>query len=502
MKRTFLICFMVAACVMLSAAGVVVNAVLNPLMNINALRCEYNVSIENQIAIVTVKEVFTNNYTSPIAPRFYFPLQDGANATQLRWFWNGYWLQANISASSGSGTGVEQLPQIYQNYLGANPLKFDFNTALHPGDSLAIELTYVQLLPYSYGNVDMTLRNNNSYLNTYQTMLTQSLNVSLHSDRTITSFQLLSHTPNSISNTAHDAQMHYLVQNQTAMNNYHLRYALNSEELGLWSMSTMTTNPPDTYGHGFFSFIVEPEPSDSLQIINKVFTLILDRSGSMYGTKIEQAKEAARYIVNNLNEGDYFNLISFSSQVTPLWTTHQPRTPYNVSLALSNINSIQANGSTNISEAFSVAVPQFNIATQNTANIIIFLTDGQPTVGITNIPSLIAHIDNLISQTETGIYLFTFGIGSDVNPQLLSQIAAHNSGIATFLGDNDLNTTLVDFYNTIQNPVMLNPIFSVTPAMAVEEVYPMALPNLYIGKQLIISGRYSMRGFMFSPLNR
>lgn len=492
MKRSFMAFVMFSACVMLSAAGVVVNAILNPLMNTQARRCMYDVTIDNQIAIVTVREVFVNNSTYPIAPRYYFPLPDGASATQLRWFWNGCWLEANVTANSGGGSGVNELPVLYQNYLGPHPLKFDFNTSMLPSDSLAVELTYVQLLPYAYGNVDLLLRNNNAFLYAGQQMPTQSLNVSLHSARTITSFSLLSHTGAAINNTGHDASLHYLATYQPADTNYKVRYALSSEELGLWSMSTMTTNPPDNFGHGFFSFIVEPEPSDSIQIINKVFTLIIDRSGSMYGTKFQQAQAAATYIVNHLNEGDYFNIVSFASDVTPLWGTHHPRTPTNTTQAISYINNLTAGGSTNISGVFTTAVPQFSTVTDDTANIIIFLTDGQPTVGITNIPQLISHVDNLIQQTETGIFLFTFGIGSDVNPQLLSQLAAHNSGICTFLGDNDLNQTLTEFYNSIQNPVLLNPVFTVTPFAATEEIYPCDLPNLYLGKQLIVSGRYSV----------
>jgi Ca-activated chloride channel homolog len=491
MKRSLLICLMATACIMLSAAGIVVNAVMNPLLNTNVRRCSYNVDIENQIAIVTVNEVFVNNFNSPIAPRYYFPLPDGANATQLRWYWNGIWLEANVSASTGSGSGVNLLPSSFQTYLGVNPLKFDFNTALLPADTLAIELTYVQMLPYSYGNVDLLLRNNSYAVQNNAYLQTQALNVSLHSERTITSLQLLSHPGASISNDGHAATIHYALLNNIADTNYSVRYALSSEELGLWSMSMLTTTPPDTYGHGFFSFVVEPEPSDSIQVIDKVFTLLLDRSGSMYGNKFTQAKAAATYIVNHLNEGDMFNIISFSSTITPLWTEHMPNNVANVNSAINYINSLTATGTTNISGVFSTAVPQFATASDNTANIIIFLTDGQPTTGITTTPELVAHVDNLIQQTETGIFLFTFGIGSDVNPQLLSLLAQHHSGLATFLGDNDLNATLTDFYNSIQNPVLLNPEVTVIPAFSVEEVYPVGVPNLYLGKQLIISGRYT-----------
>lgn len=481
---------MASLCLTLFGAGVVVNAVLNPLLNTNLRRCSYDVNVENQIAVVTVREVFFNQYNSPIAPRYYYPLPDGASATQLRWFWNGIWMEANVSASGGGGSGVNQLPYNYQTYLGPHPLKFDFNTSLLPSDNLSIELTYVQLLPYAYGNVDLLLRNNSTQIS-YASIQTQALDLTLHSVRTITGFQLLSHTGADVGNDGHTATIHYHAFNQIPNLDYQVRYALSAEELGLWAMSTMITSPPDTYGHGFFSFIAEPDPSNITQVINKVFTLIIDRSGSMYGNKMQQAKSAASYIVNHLNDEDRFNLVSFATDVTSLWTGHQQNTPANVSQALSWINGLTATGLTNISGAFSTAVPQFDTASDSTANIIIFLTDGQATTGITNTQQLVNHVDNLVNQTETGVFLFNFGIGNDVNRQLLTLLATHHSGLATFLGDSNLNQVLTDFYNSIQNPVMLNPTFTVSPPDAVAEVYPQPLPNLYLGKQMIVSGRYS-----------
>lgn len=83
---------------------------------------------------------------------------------------------------------------------------------------------------------------------------------------------------------------------------------------------------------------------------------------------------------------------------------------------------------TNISGAFSLAVPQFSTANDSTANIIIFFTDGQPTVGITNTTQLLTHVHTLIQSNESNIFLYCFGIGSDVNVQLLTLMGSQNSG--------------------------------------------------------------------------
>ena len=178
--------------------------------------------------------------------------------------------------------------------------------------------------------------------------------------------------------------------------------------------------------------IVEPDPSEQAETIDKVFTLIIDRSGSMSGDKIVQAKDAANFIVNHLNEGDKFNIVTFSSDITSFRTGHVEFNLENQNAALEYINSLEADGATNISGAFDTSIPQFSCADNSTANIIIFLTDGEQTAGIENTDDLIAHINQLVLTSEKEVTIFTFGIGSSTNERLLSTIARNNKGLAVF----------------------------------------------------------------------
>ena len=492
MKRLVLFSCLMFACLLLNAAGIIVNSGNTSLQFATLQRCNYDVNIENQIAVVTVTETFKNNLSSNMAPRFYYPMPDGASATQLRWSSFGNWYTATISPNPQNPPGgPSYLPTYFTDYVGAFPIVFDFITILAPADTMTVELTYVQLLPYSGGNVDLTLRNNYIPIQSTPFFVSQSLDVSLQSDRTITAFQMLSHPSATVVNNGNNASANYILNNSIANLDYHLRYTLSSEQLGLWTMSTLRDSIPDNLGHGFFTFIAEPDPSDNTQVINKVFTLVIDRSGSMdWENKIVQAKNAASYIVNHLNEGDMFNIVAFNTSSQSLWESHQPSSPANVAAALTFINGIDAYDGTNIGLAFATAIPQFINANDDTANIIIFLTDGQPTVGITNAAQLVTYIDGLFSTNEAGIFLFNFGIGSDVNQQLLSIMADNHNGMATFLGNNEVYAAITEFYNMIRNPVMLNPTFTVNPVGSVQEVYPANLPNLYLGKQMIVSGRY------------
>jgi len=249
---------------------------------------------------------------------------------------------------------------------------------------------------------------------------------------------------------------------------------------------------PDLHGQGFFTFIVEPDPSDNTETIEKVFTFIIDRSGSMSGNKIVQARDAATFIVEHLNEGDKFNIVDFSGSVTNFKDQHVEFTNSTEMAALDYIKTINASGSTNIAGSFERAVPQFSSANESTANIIIFFTDGHATSGsTTSTDGIVNVVDNLQAHNETDVFIFTFGIGPSVNKQLLTRLASNNNGFAEFLGSDELESRISSFYLTIRNPVLLNTQLTFEPAVATEP-YPKKLPNLYKGQQLLISGRYSV----------
>jgi Ca-activated chloride channel family protein len=89
----------------------------------------------------------------------------------------------------------------------------------------------------------------------------------------------------------------------------------------------------------------------------------------------------------------------------------------------------------------------------------------------------------------TNLSIHTFGIGDDVNQQLLSQIASQNNGLCQFLENEELLTAITEFYNMIRNPVLLNPQMNIDPSIIVE-TYPDPIPNLYLGQQLVMTGRY------------
>jgi len=483
------------SCAVISAAfahGVcIIDAELNQTLELTA--SQVDVVIENQVSIMTTTQTFYNDSESPFGLQYAFPMYEDASATNLAWEIGGIWYDAEISATlPDTIPGGSNMDPNLAEYLGETPLYFADNTYIVPvGESFQVRLTYVQLLPYEFGFVDFTYPNDYTLVQNNPIDL-QELHLELNSFRTIESIAMLSHSGATITNDGYHAEIDFQMFESIPNADYWVQYSLSLDELGLYSMSTYLepSQVPDEYGNGFFTFIAEPQP-DTTQVIDKVFTLIIDRSGSMTGQKIIEARDAASFIVNNLNEGDYFNLVSFNNFVTTFRNEHVEFNATNQAAALDWIAALNAGGSTDIGQAFEVAVPQFSSANDSTANIIIFFTDGLPTAGITGFNDLVNYIDMLFDQNEATVCLFNFGIGGDVNVQLLTTLANNQNGLAVFLGDDELEEVITYFYLQIRNPVLLNTTMSFIPAGLIVETYPDPLPNLYQGIQMIVSGRYS-----------
>ncbi|MFA7329465.1 MAG: VWA domain-containing protein [Candidatus Delongbacteria bacterium] len=490
--RTLLLCLGLLLCGQAHGFGVVVLDAEN-LGLLPPATSTYEIHVENQVALTRVHSEFINPLNHNLDPVWVFPLGVDASATRLRYRLNGSWHEVPIGVGpQDPGLPGDEIHPLLQAYMGPNPLIFHFENNLLMDSTLVVELDYVELLPYSWGQVSLRHPGNLIPILPGQ-IIRAAYDLTLVSDQTVESLALTSgHTGESVFED--DAGWHiawsdlatYPDEDFTAV------YQLSQQELGLFASSTMLPDSlmPEDSAPGFLMFRAQPDPDDASQVMDKVFTLIIDRSGSMGGNKIIQARNAAAFIVNHLNEGDRFNLISFASAVTAFQSEHVEYTPSTASQALSWISTLTASGSTNISGAFDTAVPQFDSADSTTANIILFFTDGVPTTGITNMTQLVQHVDALFDARPQPINLFCFGIGNDVNSALLGQLAVHNNGFAEFLANDELEARISAFYLRVRNPVLMGPLVSAEPAQLLE-LAPTPLPNLYLGEQLIVAARYN-----------
>lgn len=458
-----------------------------------------SVKVENQIAVVTSKEIFKNNRANDAKVKYAFPMPEDASMTDLKWQIEGIWHQAKVSpvtpdTSLPGGGGGEIVPYL-REYL-KSPVYFEIEQAIKPDSLLSIEITYVELLKYELGQVTFQY-NNNYQLIQLGPLQNQELEFTLVSPRTIEALELKSSQPIIEQNlTQNNAYVHCRLTNQSAREDYILRYSLSLEELGLSGMSTMLPDSvlPDPWG-GFFLFIAEPNLSDTTNIQDKVFTFVIDCSGSMRGTKIEQAKNVAKYIVSSLNTGDKFNIVNFQWHPQSFKPQHVDFNFQTKNQALDYIDHLaaEAGAGTNISEAFDMAVPQFSNTGENTANIILFFTDGIPNGGIENPDALVAHVSSLVQQANPNLALYAFGVGGNVNRRLLTLLAEENNGAAEFIANEQLQSIVANFYDKIRNPALLNTQITFD-SPSIREVFPKSYPHLYKGQQLVVTGRYGTPG--------
>ncbi len=457
---------------------------------------DVRVLVKNQISVVTTTQVFLNTTGGKAPMRYAFPLHANANAIDLRWYINGKWHAAVISKSTQNdtipGEPGEQIEQSLLAYMGDSPLFFSPLDSIEPDSTVTFVLKYVELLPYSFGIVNFFYPNDYSLIQDHQLVDQQHFSFELESERTIENAEISGLNAN-VQLAAHDASITLDLYEEAADDNYIVQYQLSSTELGVYSMSTFLPDSLlycDELGNGYVSLIIEPESNATTEVIEKNFSLIIDRSGSMTGVKVEEAKRAATFIVEHLNFGDQFNIIDFSNTVKSLFPEMTPYTLSHKDEALAYIDEIYASGTTNISGALTTSIQQFLAVDTNKANIIIFFTDGMATAGITGTPDILEMVEEIVQVLETEIFLFTFGIGSDVDKKLLTLLALENGGLADFLENDELEEKITEFFLTINNPVLLNTQFDFSPDI-VSAVYPDPLPNLYKGQQLILSGRYS-----------
>ncbi len=472
------------------ATGVMVTGTYNNQFY-SVFMSEVSVDIEDQVAIITSTQHFSNDYSSG-TPKYIFPLPEGASATQLRWCYNEIWHVADfapVPQDSIPPNPPAGWPANLQSYMGRTPLFFNIPHSVAAGGEILVELTYVMLLPYRWGTVNFEYPADYHMIqsNPYPLML----DFNLSSQRTILSVSVSGVQVN-VNNDGQNASFAFEGTSQSV--DLAVYYVLDPEQFGLYSLSTQIDEVPDGHPDGFFVFIAEPDPGNSSVVINKTFSLLVDTSGSMIGQRIIHARNAARYIVEHLNPNDLFNIIQFNNSASPLWTQHMVANPDNIFTAINYINALQANGMTNMSQAFTTTVPQFYETNPDNANIIIFITDGLPTEGITDTEGLRQHVYNLIQAAPLTINLFTFGVGSSFSQQLLTLLATDNNGSAAFVSDNNFETAITEFYSQIANPVLLHPTISFSPNAQICEVYPNPLPNVYQGSQMLVSGRYANGG--------
>ena len=258
-----------------------------------------------------------------------------------------------------------------------------------------------------------------------------------------------------------------------------------------------TANPPlngnmlfyENESQGYMMHIFSPGEEDlGTSAMNKEIIFVLDKSGSMQGYKLEQVKEAFGNIIEDLPSGDSFNIIFFDSTVQSYSGTLMEANPEQKAGALEFVNSLEANGGTNINEALLTALGMFN-PESGRVPIIVFLTDGEPTDGVISPYAIRQNIKDA-NTAQVAIFSIAFGIEDENNYSFLRAMSLENYGTAErFSPDDNASEEIGGFYKTISTPLAKDMNFSYSGG--VTELVNTGEKNLFAGSDSIVLGKYS-----------
>jgi len=247
---------------------------------------------------------------------------------------------------------------------------------------------------------------------------------------------------------------------------------------------------PRAAGGGTFLLLVEPplDPGAARQPLD--LTLVIDRSGSMRGEKLEQVREAARQLVEALGAGDAFNLVDYAEDVHSLYEAPRPGSPELLEAVHVSLDRLVATGGTNLHGALLAALGQ--PVRPGALPLVLFLTDGLPTVGIQDEATLREHTR---AANTAGARLFTFGVGHDVNAPLLDRLAEESGAESAYVHPTeDVEVAVGTLARRLVAPVLTDVRLEVfgsdgqPAAERVSDLLPARLGDLRAGEQLVLLG--------------
>lgn len=247
------------------------------------------------------------------------------------------------------------------------------------------------------------------------------------------------------------------------------------------AISVLTHAPQNEDG---YALITLAPPSVVRRATARDITFVIDVSGSMAGTKLVQAKAAGRQLLNSLGQGDRFRIISFSNDVDEFRDGWTPATAQERSRAGAWIDDLNAVGGTNIMGAMERALESDE--TNGRLNLVLFMTDGAPTVGERRAERIAARAGELRGQRR----VFTFGVGADLNAGLLEQLALDGAGTAHFVRpEEDVERVVGVVAQRLQRPVATN-LRVRASGVQLRSIQPAGRLDLFAGQELTVLARY------------
>jgi len=452
-----------------------------------------NVAIDGQVAITSIDQEFYNPNDQRLEGFYMFPVPKGAHIDKFSMEIGGKTVDAELLPADKARGIYEDIVRKMRDpalleYAGRDLFKVRI-FPIEPRSRKPIKISYTELLRSDAGTV--------TYLYPLSTekfsarpIKNLSLKIEVKSAEPLASIYSPSHKVEIKRDGPNRAVIGYESKDEKPDTDFQLVYSSDTRDVGL----RLITYKPDV-DDGYFLLLAAPTVRDDTKPAAKDVVFVVDTSGSMAGAKLQQAQKALRFCVENLNSDDRFEIVRFSTEAEPLFRELVPADSDHRKRANGFIDDFKPIGGTAIADALQSAL-KVRPDKSDRPFVVIFLTDGLPTVGTRNPEEIVANIKN-----ATGVRIFSFGIGSDVNTQLLDQIAENTRAFSQYvLANEDLELKVSNFYTRIKEPALTNLKLDLGGGVRTAKMYPTNLPDLFKGDQLVVAGRYSGAGDVVGKL--
>ena len=376
-----------------------------------------NVKVRGQVAVTAVDEEFYNPNDRELEGTYIFPVPKGAQIDQFSMDVNGRQVDAELLSAEKARQIYEDIVRQHRDpalleYVGRDVFKVRI-FPIEPRSRKHVKLSYTQVLVADAGIVRYRYPLNTEKFSA-KPIPSVSLKLDLETREALKSIYSPSHAVEINRHGDRQAIVGFELKDVKPATDFELVYATAAGDIGV-SLLTQTVPGDD----GYFMLLVAPAyavPGE--RTVPKDVTFVLDTSGSMAGKKLEQARKALEFCVANLNDDDRFQIIRFATDVEPLFDTLTPADRVHRDRATAFIQRLQPTGGTAIYDAMKQALGA-RPSTGDRPYLVIFLTDGLPTVGETSNDRIVEAVKD---ASHGNSRVFCFGIGNDVNTHLLDRI--------------------------------------------------------------------------------
>lgn len=468
-----------------------------PIKSINV-----EVKINEQVATTHVEQVFRNDSPYTLEGTYLFPIPETASIVEFAIWENGKKLVGEVRSREEARRIYDEIVRRQRDpglleYAGKDLFQASI-FPIPPNSDKKLEITYSQVLKAESGTVayryplgtgnrawainqPVPVRNvNYSEGKRPEKLGTVSGSIEINAPQALRNIYSPSHNIDIKRTGETKAKMTF--ESTGKDQDFQLFYGLSNKDFG---MSLMTYREPGK--DGYFLMILSPKDKVlESEIVSKDIVFVLDTSGSMADEgKMEKARSALLFGIKNLRDGDRFNVINFAGEEHLMENGLIAANDTGRKRGEEFVKKLTPTGGTNINDALRAAMKQFD--SSDRPKLLVFMTDGLPTVGETNVEKIIKNAQDV---KVDGLRLFTFGVGYDVNTKLLDKVAEENSGTADYIEPKeDLEVKVGNFFTKVNSPVLtgLNLDFG---SVRTDLVYPRKTQDLFRGNQLMMIGRY------------